>query len=234
MAPPKPKVTLHKCNTCYASGTEKTLQKCARCRAAKYCSKECQRADWPKHKRSCQYNAELESALKEHDATPFGLLERLLLPNGISLHELDQRLEKWVRWQHPTLMWATIHALRLPDDLARARTHVLHVRLQARADHADATAKFFRVLDASVVPVADALAFREPWPASLAALRDMQEDSETMGRGRIAACMVECDRLAVQTVPFGSIRNLKYPVELRWKEALIQDVESGKKHIRRA
>ena len=182
-----------------------------------------------KHKRGCQLNADLADALKEHEQSPFGLLERLVLPDGLSRYELDQRLEKWVRWHHPTLMAATLSALRLPDDLARARTHVLHITLDARTDHGGAAAKFFRVLDARVVAVADAMRFDAPWPESLVALRDMQDDSEHMRRGAIAACMVECRQLAVQTVPFGSIKNLREPVDPLWKEGLIRYVEEGKK-----
>lgn len=29
------------------------LKACSRCRATKYCSAECQKADWPSHKRAC-------------------------------------------------------------------------------------------------------------------------------------------------------------------------------------
>ena len=37
------------CRVCNRAGTET----CGRCSKAKYCSKECQRGDWPKHKKTC-------------------------------------------------------------------------------------------------------------------------------------------------------------------------------------
>lgn len=39
---------------CSACGSrEKKVHRCSRCRSARYCSKECQRADWAKHKTEC-------------------------------------------------------------------------------------------------------------------------------------------------------------------------------------
>lgn len=41
-----------KCGNCGATGVK--LMNCTRCRSDKYCSKECQRAAWPKHKQVCK------------------------------------------------------------------------------------------------------------------------------------------------------------------------------------
>ncbi|KAL6301522.1 hypothetical protein BKA93DRAFT_919748 [Sparassis latifolia] len=227
------KSQMSKCSTCYISATEKPLQKCARCKAAKYCSKECQKADWKNHKVNCMNNATLAEALKEHDSTPLGQLARLSIPDNISMYELDQRLEGWVKFHNPTLMGSALHALELSRDIMRTRSHVMYVKLAARprSEHGNAVGKFFRVIDAYPVAVAEAHQWPEPWPASLNALKEMQELHASNGRpGNTAAAMVECYPLAVQTVPFGSIPNMDdLPPLPNWKDVLIEEVEAGRR-----
>ncbi|KAI0656445.1 hypothetical protein C8Q70DRAFT_335269 [Cubamyces menziesii] len=220
-----------KCNHCYASSTEKKLFFCSRCKAQTYCSRECQKADWKSHKGVCMTNDLLESLLRAHENSPQGQRERLGLVDGLSLRELDQRLEKWVRWHTLTLMTATVHALRLPESLARARAYVLYIRLEARpqAEHNGAPAKFFRVRDAEVVSVEEGMRRPLPWPWSLLQLRQLQDEAERSGRGGEAAAMVECPPLGVQTVPFGSLRDLGDVVQEDWKEFLVHHVEQGRK-----
>lgn len=42
------------CSNCGNPGTEKKpLKKCTQCRCNEYCSRKCQKADWPKHKAGC-------------------------------------------------------------------------------------------------------------------------------------------------------------------------------------
>jgi len=55
------------CRACGSSGfssggEEHKLRLCARCRAASYCSVECQRRDWPAHKLVCRSEADASAA----------------------------------------------------------------------------------------------------------------------------------------------------------------------------
>ena len=45
----------NKCHTCHKTGERKKdkLSKCAKCHSITYCSKECQREDWPRHSDNC-------------------------------------------------------------------------------------------------------------------------------------------------------------------------------------
>ena len=174
----------------------------------------------------------LASRLKEHESTPGGLFDRLMLVDGISMYELDQRLEKWVRFHNATLMAATVQALQLPLDVSRARTHLLYVTLAPRgaAEHGGSAAKFFRVEDAVVIEVEDAMRRESPWPESIMQLRQMGDEMARNGRGEVAAAMIECPPLAVQTVPFGSMmeRTLKKEMlHATWKKFFMDHIEQG-------
>ncbi|KAF5325093.1 hypothetical protein D9619_010016 [Psilocybe cf. subviscida] len=68
--PPKDWVRkeLTQCQHCYKSrmsGGAK-LSKCGGCKIAQYCSRECQKADWQKHKDQCKSNQLLHEACPEY------------------------------------------------------------------------------------------------------------------------------------------------------------------------
>ena len=42
------------CKVCGKCAIGGPLKRCSRCKQAFYCSKDCQKSDWPQHKRSCQ------------------------------------------------------------------------------------------------------------------------------------------------------------------------------------
>ena len=51
----EPKRKVRVCENC--SKVAETMQKCSRCRLARYCSEECQLEDWKEHKKSCMMAA---------------------------------------------------------------------------------------------------------------------------------------------------------------------------------
>jgi len=157
------------------------------------------------------------------------------LPDGITLKELDTRLEKWISWHNPTLMGATIHALSLPTDINRARTHVLNVTVRPRplSEHGGKVSKYFKIITAEPLEVATAMTYSEPWPESLRWLQNMREEQEASGRGTVAAIGVTCKPLGVQIVPFGSLKSLSsLQVLPKWKDTMINDTTNGKKFTR--
>mmetsp|Transcript_15539 Transcript_15539/g.26723 ORF Transcript_15539/g.26723 Transcript_15539/m.26723 type:complete len:377 (-) Transcript_15539:58-1188(-) len=43
----------HACATCCVAGSSADLQVCSRCMTLHYCSRKCQKQDWPRHKQEC-------------------------------------------------------------------------------------------------------------------------------------------------------------------------------------
>lgn len=109
-----------------------------------YCSKECQRADWKSHKSWCKLNQLHAKTLTESFVPPESI------PDGINFSEYDARLEDWVSIWVMTFCEAALHALRLPDDLNRCETHLLHVTLKGRPkeEHKGEPKLFFEVVSA--------------------------------------------------------------------------------------
>src|SRR6266567_199845 len=90
------------------------------------------------HKLWCNTIIEHAKELAKADAEGFSWD----LPDGITLVDLDQKLEKWVKFHNSLLMAATIHALSLPRDIKRAKMFLLRVQVSYRPDHGGVPAKF--------------------------------------------------------------------------------------------
>lgn len=151
----------------------------------------------------------------------------------MTLKELDARLEKWIKFHNPTLMGACIHALDLPRDITRSRSHVLHIQVWPRIDHGGSASKYFRIVSAEPLAITEAMTYRAPWPESLDELKKLRDESESNGLGTVAAIGIVCLPLGVQIVPLGSLKGLSsLQIVSHWKETLINDVENGKKFTR--
>jgi len=57
---------------CRVCDSKESLHACSSCKVALYCSKNCQKADWPQHKDMCNSRKEF---CKLHKETPFGCWE---------------------------------------------------------------------------------------------------------------------------------------------------------------
>ncbi|KAF9530200.1 hypothetical protein CPB83DRAFT_851156 [Crepidotus variabilis] len=215
--------------SCAARRGDIPLKHCARCKTIMYCSRECQVAHWKDHKTWCNNNvdhlAELEAA--DRDGLNVGL------PDGMSLVELDQRLEKWVKYHNSLLMAATIHALELPRDLKRSHQYLLRVRVSYRTDNEGVPGKLFRVDKAFLVDIQSSRSKGPVWVQSIDEIERLRTESEEKRLGTVAAIALECSPLAMQIVPFGSLRDLSpLRIQKEWKEILIRNVENGKRFTR--
>lgn len=152
----------------------------------------------------------------------------------MSWRELDSHLEKWVKHHSPTLMLSTIHALKLPLEFPRARTHILRLSVSFNTEHGGNVGKYFKLDEVEVKELDEARMLDSAWNVSVDQLRRMREDSERQRRGTVIAAAIECKPLAVQVVPFGSIKepamkNMKW-VE-GWEENLRRCIETGSKNF---
>ena len=82
------------CNKVQDSG-EVTLQRCSGCRAAYYCSKDCQKADWKNHKKTCRSSSSTDTGASQTGGSSFfsskGTMENLLgLNTSTWLHDCPE------------------------------------------------------------------------------------------------------------------------------------------------
>ena len=130
-------------------------------------------------------------------------------------------------------MAATIHAMSLPRDINRAKMFLLRVQVSYRPDHGGVPSKFFRVDDAFLIDVEEAKKMGPVWTGSIEHIDGMRREGEALRRGGVAAVALECAPLAMQIVPFGSLKDLSpLIVQQNWKEILVRNVKHGKRLMR--
>ncbi|KAJ3555349.1 hypothetical protein NP233_g12231 [Leucocoprinus birnbaumii] len=184
-----------------------------------------------RHKPVCKVNvaqaAQLAAADKLKDLIghyPSSLPQN---PNKISFVELDAKLEQWVKHFGPTLMYSTIHALKLPLHFPRARTHLLRVSVAYNENNAGESdvGRFFDLDEVEVMSLESVAEIDKACKMSVDQLKTMREESESNGRGVVVATAVFCSPLAVQIVPFGSITG-PHMKRIKW-------IENWEKNLRR-
>lgn len=129
---------------------------------------------------------------------------------GGRLSELEATLKNWVKFHGFTLMSAFIHALSLPEDIERANTHLLRLRIAPVAGEDPLSAKWqtsFRIHDISVLEQAEARLLGQEWNDGLDRLATMRIQDEEAGRGTVGVIAIQCAPLAVYFAPIGSLKD---------------------------
>lgn len=175
-----------------------------------------------KHKSRCRPPLNKKSKYNPDEPGPS---DRQVNPDGLSMCTLHQHLYRWKKHHKPKFMLACIHGLGLHSDWARVRTHVLHVRVHARPEreHKGVPGKFFRVVDAEAVPVADS-----PSCAGLDVGEWCREDEED-GKGATTTFVLELPGMAPSVMPFaGVMKELLSTTSLgNWKQIFMADILEG-------
>ncbi|KAH8094479.1 hypothetical protein BXZ70DRAFT_359981 [Cristinia sonorae] len=212
------------------------LSVCNACKIACYCSKDCQRTDWQKHKSMCRQQTACREMLKSFANSPAGLLGRLFLPDGISAYEYYERLDRWVEFHKLVLSECAIFGLELHRDVSNCQRQVMYVgvRPRVRDEHKDKHGKFFSFVAAYPIDISEALERYPPsCPTSLAYLKKRQDDSLKDGKGNVAGMIVEVFDGPSNLIPLTSLReemlkDRQYP-GVKWRECLMFHIDSGLK-----
>ncbi|KAH9841137.1 uncharacterized protein C8Q71DRAFT_440672 [Rhodofomes roseus] len=129
------------CRQCFSREPMVKLFVCSKCKKIYYCSRECQKKDWPLHKDACKDIADLNKKI-----------ELLSLTNSSAA----QREKDWNAWRDAVDQWPYVNALRLHENPDRARTHLI-VEQSVYAPNAGPLAKDkFKIVKCAVVRMADA------------------------------------------------------------------------------
>ncbi|KAF7344547.1 hypothetical protein MSAN_01936600 [Mycena sanguinolenta] len=106
------------CAACYRQETKELKhRRCASCQQAAYCSKECQKEDWPMHKKTCQLQR----------------VNRESLPaRGTQVRDTMSDLKKWFSKHTQLLVYAATNAMKLHDraNMRMIQTHMFVIILE--------------------------------------------------------------------------------------------------------
>lgn len=133
------------CRACAAREPEKKLFQCAQCKHIYYCSRECQKKNWPLHKASCK---EMAASLKRVEE--------------LKKTDIDAALRgaEWIHWRdgsHDANTAALINALQLQRDPTRGRTHIVFRKVEY-VPHVSKDIRYrFRVAQCGVFRIRDVL-----------------------------------------------------------------------------
>ncbi|TFK38289.1 hypothetical protein BDQ12DRAFT_127510 [Crucibulum laeve] len=223
-----------KCTKCSKPESDEVrLMSCARCRQLHYCSKQCQVADWKRHKADCASNQGTLVKPKESDSA--------LQLDPLTVAILHSRFEKWTQLYRIFLQDVAIAALELREHPERCYTHVLCIILTPNwsipFENTDNVhiAKSFEVQDAYVVAIAELIEkesrAKEAFDQILSEAKSMQEEGEsTIGSTIVRATVpaIKFTRILPTCVGDGwDAPELMAKYTTNWKTTLESMMSSG-------
>ncbi|KAK0502038.1 hypothetical protein EDD18DRAFT_1138989 [Armillaria luteobubalina] len=110
--------TTKTCRHCHAREPAVKLSQCAQCQYMFYCSKECQKMNWPYHKVYCREAAALLKKIAE--------IETINAPTA-------QKFRDWIAYRdnpRSETLEDFAHALGLTRDTSRGRTHIVYQEVE--------------------------------------------------------------------------------------------------------
>lgn len=133
------------CSTCGMHDMQKPVFRCSQCQWTYYCSRECQRADWKRHKEACR------DAFQSRKR-----VEQLKQENP----EEATMAEDWINWRQAANSVDTealYHALNLQRDPSRGRTHIVFRQAVYTPNDSKSIRKKFQVVNCGVYRIEDVL-----------------------------------------------------------------------------
>ncbi|KAJ6608859.1 hypothetical protein B0H10DRAFT_1814953, partial [Mycena sp. CBHHK59/15] len=159
------------CLNCHSFGDKVSLKLCVRCKAALYCSRQCQKrmGRFTPHKARCHTNSAswaITAKIDADDSVAPSLGTTPMNPFNISLTELHQRMDEWIAHHAPTFMTAVLQDLDCRAIVARCDSRQNPSPLcdvGVRKDNNRLTPQFFSVDKVEVLDVEDAAQIDEFW-----------------------------------------------------------------------
>ncbi|KAI0074651.1 hypothetical protein K474DRAFT_1516669 [Panus rudis PR-1116 ss-1] len=122
-----------RCNYCYNKFEKEKLKRCSRCRFVKYCSRDCQKAAWPTHKRGCSDRFQKTLAVNKTAA------------------QVNRDITTWLDfWRNSVTYWALIAMDLANSPRDKLATHCFFIELDYRPNQ-PTKAQIFQLSDAAVL-----------------------------------------------------------------------------------
>ncbi|KAJ6557909.1 hypothetical protein B0H19DRAFT_1376464 [Mycena capillaripes] len=191
------------------------MRLCTQCKMRQYCSTDCQKSDWGRHKTEC----EVQAAKMEAD---------------VHLHPgLAEDYDTWRTAMGPMLpTWLCVHGLAVHDHPEHIQTKFVLLGLQEKSERPDTPLKMFKYKSITVLDRSCLAQLFGPSTAPEMIELIGHSDEEAKAQGKAGAAML----VVCVTPPDGKTHVSKFlrlnPVLLRMEELLQKPLVGWKNHMK--